>query len=548
MNDKQLRLKQQLEVIRLAYAKELPNKIADLKADWKQYKLQPTDHTLHQLVRKTHGLSGSGATFGFAEVSKVARVLEKAFNDFSHVQHTEPIASMPAIEPLLIELESAVNVERHNEREIPLSLLKNNDSPNDYPRALLISDTIAGNSEIHAQLRRYGIETEMLGATTQLLSKIETIRPHAIVFEMASSAEVNAMLDTISQVMRSLFQAPALIVISPHGDMASRLKAVRAGATAYMSNPVNMSGLVDFIRLRYRQISEPAYRILIVDDDVSLAHNTALTLQRAGLETHVLTDPMRVLEALNDFQPELILLDLYMSECTGLELTSVIRQQCVYNGTGIVFFSVETDINQHIETMREGGDEFFVKTMAPNNLVAAIEAKAKRARILQRLMFRDGLTGLLNRSGFDDHLQREIAKSKRQSSVFSYVMLDLDYLKTINDRFGHLSGDNVLKSLGLLLKQRLRAIDIAGRYEGKVMVILLPDTSAVQAEQLVADLLQNFSEILFNSHGCEFSATFSAGIAEYPCFESLASLAEAADQALYRAKAEGRNRICLSRR
>ena len=74
-------------------------------------------------------------------------------------------------------------------------------------------------------------------------------------------------------------------------------------------------------------------------------------------------------------------------------------------------------------------------------------------------------------------------------------MLDLDYLKTINDRFGDLSGDNVLKSLGLLLKQRLRAIDIAGRYEGKVMVILLPDTSAVQAEQLVADLLQNFSEI-----------------------------------------------------
>jgi diguanylate cyclase (GGDEF)-like protein len=541
MNNKQQLLTQQLEALRLAYAQELPNKIAALKVDWQQLKLQPTEQTLAELKCKIHNLIGSGATFGFAEVSKAAHALDAALNSYSHDPHIEA-----AIDPLLADLESAANVEHDNETEIPLFLPKNYDSFNHCPRVLLISDNVARNNEMCVQLGHYGIHSEMLGAAQALLARIEATRPHTILFEMTASAEADAMLDKISQVKRSLLQAPAFIVISPHSDMASRLKAVRAGATAYMLSPVNMTELVDFIRLRHRLIIEPTFRILIVDDDVALAHNTALILQRAGLETHVVTDPMTVLEALNDFQPELVLLDLYMPTCTGLELTAVIRQQCAYTGTGIVFFSVETDINRHIDAMREGGDEFFVKSMAPKNLVAAVEAKAKRARTIQRLMFRDGLTGLLNRASFYNHLQREITKSKRRPSVFSYVMLDLDHFKSINDRFGHLAGDHVLKSLGLLLGQRLRAVDIAGRYGGEELVILLPGASAMQAERIIGKLLQTFSAFKFYGCGGEFSATFSAGIAEYPCFENLTRLAEAADQALYRAKAEGRNRICLA--
>ena len=126
---------------------------------------------------------------------------------------------------------------------------------------------------------------------------------------------------------------------------------------------------------------------------------------------------------MNDFHPpELILLGFIHVESSRLALSSTVRDPpaMLYNGIGIVFFSVETDINQHIETMREGGDEFFVKTMAPDNLVAAVEAKAKRARILQRLMFRDGLTGLLNRSGFDDHFTK--GDRQKQASIECFFL------------------------------------------------------------------------------------------------------------------------------
>jgi chemotaxis protein histidine kinase CheA len=118
MNDKQQQLSQQLEVMHLAYARELPNKIAAIKADWQQLRLQPNEQTLYELNRKVHGLIGSGATFGFAEVSKVAQALEDAFNTYSHDPHTEPAISTPTIDLLFAKLESAANVKHYIEREI----------------------------------------------------------------------------------------------------------------------------------------------------------------------------------------------------------------------------------------------------------------------------------------------------------------------------------------------------------------------------------------------------------------------------------------------
>lgn len=104
MGDKEQRLSQQLEAMQLAYAQKLPDKIAAIKADWQQLRLQPAEQTLHELNRKVHGLIGSGATFGFAEVSKAAQALEDGLSAYSHVPHTEP-----TIDSLLAELESAAN-------------------------------------------------------------------------------------------------------------------------------------------------------------------------------------------------------------------------------------------------------------------------------------------------------------------------------------------------------------------------------------------------------------------------------------------------------
>jgi diguanylate cyclase (GGDEF)-like protein len=411
---------------------------------------------------------------------------------------------------------------------------------------MFICDDSINANDMRNQLEQFAVRTEIADSVSDLLHKIDIAKPDVILIESSESEGLAASIHKIQQIKQALPHSPSLVVVSTDSSIGSRLSAIKAGAAAYFLGPVKVAELVNFLHLQQQKETEPAYRVMIVDDDRLVACHTALLLEQADIETHVVTEPMDALESLITFQPDLILMDLHMPECSGLELAAVIRQHCNYAGVAIVFFSVDSDIDRHIDVLRSGGDEFLVKSTNPARLLATVEARAKRSREIQRLMLRDSLTGLLNRSSMDEYLRMEASKIKRQNGCFSYVILDLDHFKQVNDSYGHPVGDEVLKSLGLMLVKRLRAVDMVGRYGGEEFAIILPDTSALQAEHVLSELLRTFKAIKFNASGKVFSVTFSAGIAEYPVFANLAYLIEAADQALYQAKAEGRSRVCLA--
>ncbi|MEQ1530552.1 MAG: response regulator [Methylococcales bacterium] len=541
INAKQDQLKRQLHALKAQYKQELPAKIADVMADWQQLKIHSAEQPLKNLIRKLHSLCGSGATFEFPALSEAAECLEKQLRVIS-TDLTKPLP-LQALEALFANLEStASHTYTPPTNSLPCLPITRQISKK-CPGVLIICDDHTNTGEMSNQLSQFAIHTETALSVADLLNKIQRSAPDVILIESSISSGLHASIDKIKQIKAELVEPPTLIVVSTDDSMHSRLSAVRAGAVAYFLSPVKMTELVDFIRSQQRIYQDPAYRIMIVDDDVHLASHTALILEQAGMETCVINEPMKVLEALAAFQPELILMDMLMPDCSGLELAAVIRQHCNYTGIAIVFFSVENDIDRHLDALRAGGDEFIVKSLSPARFLANVEVRVKRSRTIQRLMLRDGLTGLLNRSSMDEYLYLEVSKIKRQAGCFSYVILDLDHFKSVNDRFGHLAGDEVLKSLGLLLVQRLRAIDMAGRYGGEEFTIILPGTDALKAEQLLKELLQTFSAFKFTGNNHEFFVTFSAGIAEYPTFNNITTLIEAADQALYQAKAKGRNQV-----
>lgn len=124
-------------------------------------------------------------------------------------------------------------------------------------------------------------------------------------------------------------------------------------------------------------------------------------------------------------------------------------------------------------------------------------------------------------------------------------MLDIDYFKSVNDRYGHSVGDRVIKSLARLLTQRLRKSDIAGRYGGEEFAIIFPDTGPKAAYDLLDDLREIFSKITYTHEAGEFNVSFSAGITSAPPYPDMDSMIRAADNALYEAKNGGRNRMVL---
>jgi diguanylate cyclase (GGDEF)-like protein len=272
----------------------------------------------------------------------------------------------------------------------------------------------------------------------------------------------------------------------------------------------------------------------------------SMQLKRAGMETRIVPDPMQIVAHLQDFNPDLILMDMYMPGCTGIELAQVIRQMENFVSVPIVYLSAETDKDRQLEAMEQGGDDFLTKPIKPGHLVSAVTSRVIRYRRLRSLMMVDGLTGLLNHTTTKENLARELLRARREGSPLSLAMLDLDRFKLVNDQFGHAMGDRVLKSLARLLRQRLRRTDIIGRYGGEEFAVILPNTPADAGFRLMNDLREAFAELVHHSEDIGFRTTFSCGLASAPPYAELVDLSNAADRALYTAKREGRNRVYLS--
>ncbi len=179
-----------------------------------------------------------------------------------------------------------------------------------------------------------------------------------------------------------------------------------------------------------------------------------------------------------------------------------------------------------------------------------LEAQQAQDRLLERLSalaLTDELTGLANRRAFSDALEREVASMKRHRRASSVAVLDLDDFKQVNDRFGHAAGDALLKSVATILANALRGEDLVARIGGEEFGVLLPNDPANQAAEVIERIRTRVSEsriAVGNQH--RLWVTLSAGVAEIDPNRPIAASLQSADRAMYRAKAEGRNRVVIS--
>lgn len=548
MDETQEKLLAQLQALRVNYAKDLPEKIGQIRVGLDILRSSWDSELLRNLHRHTHSLTGSGATFGFCEVSAAARKLERVLKTLLEAEAGPEHPAINEIESLLCALERsdqilAASTADESAAFVPRAGVAGN---NDQRLIFVVDDDTNLAREQRLQYELHGYHVREFNGFEGLEAAVRKDQPQAIIMDVIFPEGDLAGIQKIASLRYAVDSLPPVIFVSQREDLEARLAAVRAGAAAYYTKPFDLAAMVETLdRLTAHDQMAP-YRVLVVDDDESLAYHNALMLQRVGMETHVLTDPANILETLADFQPELILMDLYLPTCTGIELAAVIRQQEIYVGIPIVFFSVETDIAKHLDAMRAGGDDFLIKPIAPAHLLATVEARVRRARAITSLMVRDSLTGLLNHTAIEEQLERELGLQARHESVLSYAMIDLDHFKQVNDQHGHAAGDKVIRGLSRLLRQRFRQTDLLGRYGGEEFVVILPATDAQLAARLLDEVREAFSRIQFVAGGKAFTVTFSAGVASAPPFTDVVTLQGEADRTLYRAKEAGRNQVLIS--
>ncbi len=396
-------------------------------------------------------------------------------------------------------------------------------------------------------LEPFGYDVEAVESEEQLQEALSRDDPDALIADVIPAGDDLSGPARIEALMSAANADVPVLYISERSDFQARLAAIRAGGEAYLTKPFDVAPLIDRLDALTRRQPPIPHRVLIVEDDVFMGQRYAAVLRREGIDVMIADRPLKVMDLLADFKPELILLDLYLPQCSGLELARMIRQHDAYLGTPIVFLSVEQDFRRQFQALRTGGDDFLTKPISDEKLLSWVRIRASRARSLNALMAQDSLTGLLVHTRIKDRLASEFSLAERQDQPVSFAMIDLDRFKDINDRHGHMLGDHVLKNLARMLQQRLRDGDSVGRYGGEEFAVVLPGCGPDAAREIVDDIRERFARLRHGFGDVEFNCSFSAGIAGYPDFPDLETLRRAADVALYDAKRQGRDRVCVAR-
>lgn len=535
-----------LKSLQQNFLERLPEEMKTIEEFWEAIQKEAGDRdSLYALYRSIHRLNGSGTTFGFPGISKIAASIEETLQGM--VDSATPTAGAQT-RRVAEELEGM----RHHISDLIKAQSKEilpadgsaSSEEDETTEIFLLEYEPAETADLKQQLKYFGY-------TVRSSPRIEDIRhggkpPEVLIVDLDCFIDVPMAYEALMILQRPADTAIPLITLSSHGDMTNRLQAVRAGSKAFFLKPVEAPQVVDMLdQLTHKRPSEP-YRILIIDDDERLASYYAGALRQAGILTRIVQNPVDVLTALDDFRPDLVILDLYMPRCGGLELAAVIRQQKAYVSIPLVFLSTEPNINHHLDALQLSGDDFLTKPIATQQLVASLTARVQRARVLRTFMVRDSLTGLLNHTTTMEQLYREYARAVRQKSPLAYAMTDIDKFKGVNDTYGHPTGDRVLKNLARLIQQRLRQTDIVGRYGGEEFAVVLVGADAENALRLMNEIRERFGQLRQQSDEAEFYVTLSCGVADIKDFDSPAAMSDAADKALYHAKRTGRNRVVLA--
>lgn len=534
-------LQHRLRQLRENFARQLPDKLLELDRLLSSLlQIGWSDTVAQELHLATHKLAGSSGTFGFMELGKQARQFELQLDAISKGESVDT-SQYQALQAALEQLHTVAQQDGKS-FYVPLQVagrLK----PLALRPVFIVDDDPQQCEFIASGLIGHGYEVVVCEDLARLEVMLEEQDPGAIIMDLSFPEGPMAGSDLVGRIKsQQLLQVP-VVFVSSHNTIASRLQAVRAGGDAYFPKPLKLKELVDSLDYLVAKGHAEPYKVLIVDDDYTLAEYHAEVLRRAGLSVEVLCQPLDILEAIAGFRPELLLLDLHMPECTGIELANLLRQHTAYINLPIVFLSAEEDARKHFEARLVGADDFLIKPISEEFLIAAVVNRVQRSRSAEQLITSDSMTALLNHEALVAELERQLAQAQREGAKLSFCMLDLDHFKHVNDSYGHIVGDAVIKSFADVLKERLRRTDMIGRYGGEEFAVIMPDTSLQQAEQVAREICQKFADV---EHYCGeevFTVTVSVGIAQLSDCDDKKSIMEGADKALYGAKNAGRNRV-----
>jgi two-component system cell cycle response regulator len=449
-------------------------------------------------------------------------------------------------------------------------------------RVLVVDDIPANVKLLEARLSAeyFDVVTAMSGQDALTICEraecdlvlLDVMMPDLDGFEVCRRLKTNPVTHHIPVVMVTALDQPS-----------DRVRGLEAGADDFLTKPIPELALIARVRslarlkmvtdeLRMRALTSRDIgiespereavadagrggRVLIVDDHAASFERIAATLA-VEHSVEVEANPAEALFRAADGNYDLLIVSLGLENFDALRLCSQIRSLDRTRNVPVLAITEPDNNARMVRGLELGVNDFLMRPVDKNELLARVRSQVRKRRYTERLRdnvqtsiemaITDALTGLFNRRYMENHLATLIEQATARGKPLSALMLDIDYFKAINDTYGHDAGDDVLRDFALRIKRSIRGIDLACRTGGEEFVIVMPETDMAVAAMVAERLRRRIAAEPFavNQGQRSIPVTLSIGIAALRGQDdNAAGLLKRADQALYRAKRDGRNRV-----
>jgi two-component system, cell cycle response regulator len=448
-------------------------------------------------------------------------------------------------------------------------------------RVLVVDDVPANVKLLEARLSAeyFDVVTAVSGADALTICEraecdvvlLDVMMPDMDGFEVWQRLKSNPATHHIPVVMVTALDQPS-----------DRVKGLQSGADDFLTKPVSDVALIARVRslarlkmmtdeLRMRAatsrdigIESPEReavadtglqgKMLIVDDRPASAERVHGMLQEAHT-VDIETDPNEALFHAAEGNYDLVIVSLALENFDGLRLCSQVRSLERTRNVAILAIAEAESNTRLVRGLEIGVNDYLARPIDKNELMARVRTQIRKKRYTERLRdnvqmsiemaITDALTGLYNRRYMETHVGTLVEQAAARGKPLTVLVIDIDYFKSVNDSWGHDTGDDVLREFAIRIKKSIRGIDLACRYGGEEFVVVMPDTDMAVATMVAERLRRRIASEPFpiQQGARTIEVTISIGIAALGRDENAAMVFKRADQALYRAKRDGRNRV-----
>jgi diguanylate cyclase (GGDEF)-like protein len=512
-------------------------------------KSQSLDAELNQkAIENAHKLAGGLGTFGLEEGSRVARQIEELLES----RFAEPLGITPQrqkriakpLEQLVVELRQTVQ-DQQNRR---LTTVEAQPSATlvarPQPVVLVVHGDVGFTNDLGVEAISWNMQVVTATDVDAARTHLQQVSANLILLDLAL-LQNPASRSPLLAALRQYAPTTPIVVLSEQDQTSDRLSAVQLGAALFLPKSTPLPQIFQALMQLLQELNWGGVKILVVDHELQTSRLLKTSALAQSLQFTELNDPEQFWETLKSVHPDLLMLNIHLPKVNGLQLCESVRQDLHWNWLPIVALTEDATSSTIHQVLAAGADDYITKPIVPDIVSIQITNRIRRSRLLRSQAQVDALTDLSNRQQSIQGLNQLLRIAQRSQQPVCFAVLDLDHFKQVNDEYGHMQGDRVLRQFGQFLKQKFRAGDVVARWGGEEFVIGMYGITRSDGIERLAEILEEWRSMPSSSpHDTEPNVSFSAGVAQYPSDGiTVQMLYRSADAALYRAKVAGRNRV-----